>query len=1119
MSFNAGELVASIRLDGVDTFLRDNQRAGDAFQRTGAAGSAAGRAAKAAMDQAVLGAAAVGTAGIALLSTLGRTGAAYNTLQQTSRAALTTLLGGAQAANDQMAKLDEFARKSPFSKAVFIQAQQQLLGFGVEAKNVIPILGAVQDAVAATGGSSAEIAGIVEVLAQIKSQGKITGEELMQLGGRGIDAAGMIGASLGKSGAEIKKSISEGALDADTAIAALVAGMNSKFSGAAANVKNTWSGATDRIKAANREIGAALAEPFISQQGGGLAITWGNQVADVLRAILGQVGPVVSILEARALPTFAAITTALDKARVVIKSWDPSQVERFLRAADEHGPAVAALAGALVGLTNNALRPMLGPLGALVPNFGLLGGTIGALLLTTDDGRRALMALLHAFEPLIPVAEDLAGILASGLGMAMPLVADSAEALGRVLTPVMQTIASLPTPVLAGVAALLAMRGAIGPLTPAVSALVQSAMSMVTAFRNIGEQMAVQKALGAMEGNVGTLAGAFGFAGKAATGLGGALKAAFITNPVGLILTAVTIAVVGLTAAFTAQAEAAEENNKRVATYKDTLNQTTGAITEATRAQVQKSLEDKKARELANGLHLDFNTLTDAAMGNKEAMAKVTEAVDKYGWTTNQGAVSTRAHKQSALDLLSVLGDERNSLKQASDETRRNAEEHRRAIAAMSDAERSNARLAEAIRIASDVSADATTRLSALKQALDELNGGTKSQAELTRDLNEQADRLREVWLAADENGNKLATTLVNQAGVIDTTTAAGRALFDETSRLNDKLMDAVLAEDKAAKARGEHGVSMERAAEVAKPYIEQLKTIAHEAGLSDEQVAGLVQTMLSSPAVISFLVTDNGTTEQKRAEMITLAQQIIATPDKQFTVKSDDFPGLAQALAALGVDIRSIPMGHVRVQKDDGSFASADAALNWIARDRTTWITVRTTGDIIDTSGHGRQVSGYAKGGPVIGPGTGTSDTAGLFALSNGEHVITAREVAAAGGHEAVKAWRRSLLEGVPALAVGGPVGDFTATPAASFGVPVVSMPPLVVPAPQQASSAAVVGVGGTAELTQVVELLQKIAAGPAASEVRVFIGDEEITKRVRVVVRDEQEKVARSARRGNGR
>ena len=64
------------------------------------------------------------------------------------------------------------------------------------------------------------------------------------------------------------------------------------------------------------------------------------------------------------------------------------------------------------------------------------------------------------------------------------------------------------------------------------------------------------------------------------------------------------------------------------------------------------------------------------------------------------------------------------------------------------------------------------------------------------------------------------------------------------------------------------------------------------------------------------------------------------------------------------------------------------------------------------------------AAGGPIIGPGTGTSDSIMAF-LSNGEHVITKREVDAAGGHARVMAWRQSLLAGarVPAYASGGPV------------------------------------------------------------------------------------------------
>src|SRR5699024_2136926 len=74
-----------------------------------------------------------------------KTGISYNTLQQTSRAALTTLTGSAEAAHAQMDKLDEFAKGSPFAKDVFIRAQQQMLGFGIEAKKVIPYLDSIQD--------------------------------------------------------------------------------------------------------------------------------------------------------------------------------------------------------------------------------------------------------------------------------------------------------------------------------------------------------------------------------------------------------------------------------------------------------------------------------------------------------------------------------------------------------------------------------------------------------------------------------------------------------------------------------------------------------------------------------------------------------------------------------------------------------------------------------------------------------------------------------------------------------------------------------------------------------------------------------------------------------------
>lgn len=220
------------------------------------------------------------------------TGIQYNQLQQQSRAALTTLLGSAEAANEQMDKLDEFARSSPFSKAVFIQAQQQLLGFGLAAEKVLPTLDAVQNAVAATGGSNDDIRELVFIIAQLAGGVKISAETLNQFGARGIDAATLIGDAMGKTGQQIRGEITAGTLDADAAIQALTDGMQTRFGGAAANVKETFSGAMDRVTAAWRDFGAELARPLVDPNGGGALVDLLNWAADMMRWFLKLPEPI-----------------------------------------------------------------------------------------------------------------------------------------------------------------------------------------------------------------------------------------------------------------------------------------------------------------------------------------------------------------------------------------------------------------------------------------------------------------------------------------------------------------------------------------------------------------------------------------------------------------------------------------------------------------------------------------------------------------------------------------------------------------------------------------------------------------------------------------------------------
>lgn len=222
-----------------------------------------------------------------------KTGGEYNTLQQTTRAALKTLMGGAREANAQMDKLDKFAKTSPFAKQVFIEAQQQLIGFGVEAKKVIPTLSAIQDTVAAAGKGSEAISSITDVLARLQSQGRLSGDALERLGYYGVDAAKIIGEQMGMSAAEIKDMASKpGGIPVEKIWDPLVNGLTEKFGGAAANVKETMSGAADRVKSAWRDMSAVIVEPFVSQSGGGMAVDWLNSIANKMREFEGLEAPV-----------------------------------------------------------------------------------------------------------------------------------------------------------------------------------------------------------------------------------------------------------------------------------------------------------------------------------------------------------------------------------------------------------------------------------------------------------------------------------------------------------------------------------------------------------------------------------------------------------------------------------------------------------------------------------------------------------------------------------------------------------------------------------------------------------------------------------------------------------
>lgn len=228
-------------------------------------------------------------AGKAVLSDMFSRGIDFHAFTQASEVAFTTFLGSAEKAKQYMDDMYAFALKTPFAYPDLLESSRNLIAFGVQAENTFPIMQAIGDAVAGIGGGNAEMQNMADIFGQIQSQGKLTLMEVNRLGQYGVNAIDMLAESAGTTGDAIRKQISSGAIDAGTATAALVEGMNKQFGGLMEGVKGTWRGAIDSLNSARRNAGAAMMADFMEPLTEVVGV-----VTDMFKKVPVYIGPAVA---------------------------------------------------------------------------------------------------------------------------------------------------------------------------------------------------------------------------------------------------------------------------------------------------------------------------------------------------------------------------------------------------------------------------------------------------------------------------------------------------------------------------------------------------------------------------------------------------------------------------------------------------------------------------------------------------------------------------------------------------------------------------------------------------------------------------------------------------------
>lgn len=393
----------------------------------------------------------IGTAAI-------QAGFGFNDLQQRAEIAFTTMLGSADKARAMLDDLKDFAAKTPFEFSELVTASQKMLAMGFAAEQVRPTLTAIGDAVAGLGGGAGLIDQVTRAMGQMQAKGRAMSQEMLQLTEAGIPAWQILADKIGVSIPEAMKLVEKGAVDADTAIGALVDGMNARFGGMMAKQSQTFSGVMSTLRDNATQAAATLTQPFFDLATKGIAKVNEAFASPALQAglksfaanLASGLESAIAFITTRVIPAVQTIANAFANSNLagalvgaftsignaVNSSLIPALSEAISWIQTNLLPAFTELASWLLNTVLPALYKFEGEvISGLIPALVAFGQIVGPILGAT------LMAVIAILRDQVgPALQKIGDVLNTVVFPALKVFLDW---VGPKLTPILQTAAQL----------------------------------------------------------------------------------------------------------------------------------------------------------------------------------------------------------------------------------------------------------------------------------------------------------------------------------------------------------------------------------------------------------------------------------------------------------------------------------------------------------------------------------------------------------------------------------------------------------------------------------------------------------------------------------------------------
>ena len=317
--------------------------------------------------------------------------------------AFQTMLKSAEAGTQMLRDLQQFAAETPFDVPGVVSAGQQLMAFGFQAKEIVPMLTSLGDAASGLGLGTEGVSRLAYALGQMRTSGKLNAQDMMQLTSAGVSAWDMLAQAAGKSVAEIKDMCSKGMIDSKEAVKIIVAGMNDEFGGMMDKTSNEVAGLLANIEETAGNTSAAI----------GKYMTEAFNIKGILKNVSDALGEFQQKMQ-----------TATDQGKSftnVLKECVPGSVIVGF------GALAAVIGGTLVAATVAAVTALGAVIGLTLPivaGLAAIGAAIAAVVVYWDEIVDAFNAGVNAILDLITmlgtaIAEGFLGIMkfiASSIG-------------------------------------------------------------------------------------------------------------------------------------------------------------------------------------------------------------------------------------------------------------------------------------------------------------------------------------------------------------------------------------------------------------------------------------------------------------------------------------------------------------------------------------------------------------------------------------------------------------------------------------------------------------------------------------------------------------------------------